>query len=620
MNDNKSQYEEWEKIDCDSVDLEELESKLESYLESQMTDLRDLELEEKKIGSPDSLGETVKNVVWEQFINQVGGVAGEDFIKENRNLTLDLRDSAHIQTTENFENGNIATHNDRIDYQKRYKDWQSNFQHDADGNVITHQTRSGREEPTLVKGAREPFDKGRPSGNVERGTDMDHTVSAGEIIRDPAANAHLAQEEQIKFANSNINLNEMPSGENRSKGDKPMTDWLDNQNKNGQKPNEIFDIDKGKDVAYRKKDAEARAEFEKRKEEGEQRSVETGKQSQKDEALRIGKDSVRAALMVLLASLIKEVIAKLIEWFKSADKKFSTFIDSVKNAIKTFVSKLKENILNAGNAFFTSIVTAIFGPVIGVLKKVWILLKKGYQSIKEAISFLKNPANAKMPFSLKMMEVGKILIVGLTAGGAIVLSEVIEKGLMTIPGFQIQIPLLGSLASIIGMFLGGLVCGLIGALALNLIDRMISKKLKKQNLGQQIFKKNEIIKTENQLVEVVENNVNSTIKNTFQNIHERHVETKDIIGETLQNITQNMVGHEENAEAIAKNGECITKNNEKQERNAKIIMENEESIKKNWEEFNKPIRINTESNDKNHHISSNEDAFNIIFNDLKSLK
>ena len=282
MNDNKKQLEEWSNIDCDAVDFDELESRLESELDEQMSDLVGLEQDAGKIGNPNTLGETVMNVVWEQFINQVGVVAGEDFIKENRGLTLDLRDSAHIQTTDNFANGNIATHNNKIDYQQRYNDWQSNFQHDENGNIVTHQTRTGKEEVTLVKGARKPFDQGRPVGSVERGTDMDHTVSAGEIIRDPAANAHLTKEEQIAFANSDKNLNEIDASQNRSKGDKTMTDWLDNPNKNGQKPNEIFDITEEQDKAYRKKDTEAREEYEKRKKEGEQRSIETGKQSQKE--------------------------------------------------------------------------------------------------------------------------------------------------------------------------------------------------------------------------------------------------------------------------------------------------------------------------------------------------
>jgi hypothetical protein len=60
------------------------------------------------------------NVVWEQFMNQVAVTAGEDFINENRGLTLDLRNSAHIQTTERFDKGEIATHNDKINYKERY--------------------------------------------------------------------------------------------------------------------------------------------------------------------------------------------------------------------------------------------------------------------------------------------------------------------------------------------------------------------------------------------------------------------------------------------------------------------------------------------------------------------
>ncbi len=206
MNENKKQLEEWAELDTDSMDFDELESKLDSELEEQMADLDGLEDDREKIGNPDTIGHTVMNVVWEQFINQVGVIAGEDFIKENRNLTLDLRDSAHIQTTDNFAKGKIATHNDKIDYQQRYDDWQANFQHDENGNVITHQTRSGKEEATLVNGARKPFDQGRPVGSVERGTDMDHTVSAGEIIRDAEAKAHMTKDEQIAFANSDAKL------------------------------------------------------------------------------------------------------------------------------------------------------------------------------------------------------------------------------------------------------------------------------------------------------------------------------------------------------------------------------------------------------------------------------
>lgn len=527
-------------FDAEDMDFAQLESQLEAELDSQMEDLKVLEEEHDKIGNPATIGETVKNVVWEQFINQVGVIAGEDFIRENRGLTLDLRDSAHIQTTENFEKGKIATHNDKIDYQKRYDDWQANFQHDENGDVKTHQTRTGKQEATLVNGARKPFDEGRPTGSVERGTDMDHTVSAGEIIRDPAANAHLSKEEQIAFANSEANLNEMNAGQNRSKGDKSMTDWLDNPNKNGQKPDEIFDINEEQKEKYREKDKEARTEYERVKKEGEKRSIETGKKSQREEAFRIGGKALRSVIMGLLASLIKDIIQKLVAWFRSGKRSLSTFIDSVKLAIKSFLSNLKTHLLNAGNTLITTIFTAIFGPVIGMIKKAWIFLKQGYKSVKEAIEFFKNPANKNMPFSIKMMEVGKIIVTGATAGGAILLGETIEKGLMTIPVFAFQIPLLGSLASLLGMFFGALISGLIGALALNLIDKMIAKKQRSINQSQQINKKNDIINSQEQILVVTAAQAANDKKDTAQNVMKRHQEANDIIEKSTSSVDENL--------------------------------------------------------------------------------
>lgn len=527
-------------FDAEDMDFAQLESQLEAELDSQMEDLKVLEEEHDKIGNPATIGETVKNVVWEQFINQVGVIAGEDFIRENRGLTLDLRDSAHIQTTENFEKGKIATHNDKIDYQKRYDDWQANFQHDENGDVKTHQTRTGKQEATLVNGARKPFDEGRPTGSVERGTDMDHTVSAGEIIRDPAANAHLSKEEQIAFANSEANLNEMNAGQNRSKGDKSMTDWLDNPNKNGQKPDEIFDINEEQKEKYREKDKEARTEYERVKKEGEKRSIETGKKSQREEAFRIGGKALRSVIMGLLASLIKDIIQKLVAWFRSGKRSLSTFIDSVKLAIKSFLSNLKTHLLNAGNTLITTIFTAIFGPVIGMIKKAWIFLKQGYKSVKEAIEFFKNPANKNMPFSIKMMEVGKIIVTGATAGGAILLGETIEKGLMTIPVFAFQIPLLGSLASLLGMFFGALISGLIGALALNLIDKMIAKKQRSINQSQQINKKNDIINSQEQILVVTAAQAANDNKDTAQNVMNRHQEANDIIEKSTSSVDENL--------------------------------------------------------------------------------
>ena len=520
-------------------DFDELEEKLQSQLEEELADMQFLAEEKEKIGNPDNLGNVIMDVVWEQFLNQVAVTAGEDFIKENRGLHLDLRKEAHIQTTENFAEGKIATHNTEIDYQQRYDDWQSNFVKDENGNVVTHQTRSGKEEATLVKGARKPFDEGRPTGSVENHTDMDHTVSAAEIIRDPAANAHMTKEEQIAFANSDANLNEMDSSLNRSKGDKSMTEWLDNPNANGQKPDAIFDISAEDDAKMRQKDAEAREEYEKQKKEAEQKSIEAGKKSRKEEAFRIGGKALRAVLMQLLAELVREIIAKLVKWFKSAKKELNTLLDSLKEAIHSFLGKMKTHLINAGNTVFSTVATAIIGPIFGTIKKVWMMLKQGWSSLKNAVAYIKDPANKGKPIGRLLMEVGKIVIAGMTGIGAMLLGEVIEKGLMTIPVFAVEIPLLGSLANILGIFLGAVVAGIIGAIAINIIEKQIEKSMKRENVDAQINKGNEILRTQHQLQVVNEAKLDHTKAIAAQNIHERHSAAANMMAESVENIRNN---------------------------------------------------------------------------------
>lgn len=333
------ELQKWADEDCESIDLDDLEEKLESDLEEQMQDLQNLEIDHEKIGNPNSVGETVIQVVWEQFINQVGVIGGEDFVKENRGLSLDLRNSAHIQTTENFADGKIASHNTKIDYQQRYDDWQSNFQRNEDGSIKKERARiTGEWQEKLKPGARNYLNGPKGSASMHN----DHTIPAAEIIRDPEANAHLSREEQHDFAVGEINYQPLDASANESKRDIPMKIWL-NSKRNGQEPADRFNINKEELI---ERDDKARAEYKKRKEEGEQRSIETGKQSQKEEAFRIGGKALRAVIMELLASLIKDVICKLIVWFRAGNRKLNTFVGSVKDAITSFVFNIKERLLN----------------------------------------------------------------------------------------------------------------------------------------------------------------------------------------------------------------------------------------------------------------------------------
>lgn len=531
-----NENEELNKAGTESFDFDELEEKLQGQLEEEFADMQFLAEEKEKIGNPDNLGNVIMDVVWEQFLNQIAVNAGEDFIKENRDLHLDLRKDAHIQTTENFANGKIATHNTEIDYQKRYSDWQANFEKDENGNVVTHKTRSGKEEATLVKDARKPYDKDRPRGSAEKHTDNDHTVSASEIIRDPAANAHMTKEEQIDFANSDANLNEMDSSLNRSKSDMPMTEWLDTPNANGQKPNEIFDISAEDDAKMRQKDAEAREEYAERKREAEQKSIEAGKKSRNEEAFRVSEKALRAVIMQLLAEFVKEIIAKLVKWFKSSQKALNTLLDSLKEAIHSFIGKMETHLIHASSTVFSTVATAIIGPIFRTIQKVWMMLKQGWKSLKNAVAYIKDPANKGKPVGILLMEVGKIVIAGMTGVGALVLGEVVEKGLMAIPVFALEIPLLGSLANILGIFLGAVVSGIIGGIAINLLDRLIAKKKKKELQEATIEKKNKIIAKQHELQIVNETLFDRDKENVQSNISERHQEAASIMKASYENI------------------------------------------------------------------------------------
>ena len=508
-----------------------------SDLECDFADLKALKDDHEKIGNPDTIGETVLTVVWDQVVNQIGQVAGEDFIKENRGLRLDLRKDAHIQTTENFANGKIAAHNTEIDYQQRYDDWQSNFQKDENGNVVTHKTRSGRQEATLVKGAREKLDDaGRPRGSEELGTHMDHVIPEAEQIRDPAANAHMTKEERIEFANSDKNLQEIPASWNTSKGDTPTKEWLENPNAKGQKPEEIFDITEEEKKKMLKNDAEAREEWEKKKKECEQRSIEAGKKSRRKEAFRISGKALRGVLMGLLAEFVKEIIQKFVLWLRQKKKDLNSFIEQFKAAVKAFFSDIKKKCLTAGNTLLTTVATAVYGPIVNTLKKVWMFLKQGAKSLNEAFVYIRNPANSDKPVSVVLLEVGKIVMSGIAAAGAIALGEVIEKGLMAFPVFAISIPFFGSLASILGIFFGALISGLMGALALNLMDRAISGILERKNRSKQIGQMNTILGRQHSIIAVKTMKATQTKSAVAESIVDRHTMAVDTISQSLQTI------------------------------------------------------------------------------------
>ena len=536
-NENKTFELQSSEIDFDYEQLLEIENSLENNLKDVVEHIEQLDIDREKLQNNEYLQESIENIVWEQVQLQLAAQIGEEFIKDNNGQTLDLRKDAHIQTAENFEKGKLATHNRDVDYQERYDTWQNNFVKDDLGNIKTHSTRSGKIVNTLTKDARKPFDAGRPTGSKEKGTQMDHTVSAGEIIRDPKANAFLTKEEQIAFANSKVNLNEIRSDINQAKGDQSTTELFDNPNSKGQYAKEVHNISSKEEKQLREKDKEARAEYDRVRDEAEKRAIKSGKKSRRDEALKVSGKALKAALLQLLSEFLRELISKFISWLKDTERNLSTFIEKVKEAIISFVNNLSNHLLNVGKSVVTMIASAIVGPVINTFLKAWTFIHQGWKSLKEAIDYLNNPENKEKSVQIMMLEIGKIVVAGLTATGAIVVGEALGASLTaSFPVLAISIPLLGTIGSVIGTFMGATLSGIIGAFVLKMIDQQIVNKQITELSSKKIDQNNEMLVIKDQLLDVKTIKLQVEKDSVINTIKERHDLAASIMKEKLSDI------------------------------------------------------------------------------------
>ena len=515
--------------------LIDLKSTLQVELKDILDELSSIEEDREKLQNNQYLEEAIQDIIWDQVQNQLAVQIGEEFIKDNNGQKLDLRKEAHIQTAENFEKGKFITHNaDRSIYEDRYKDWQGKFEKDEFGNIRTHATRSGKTVNTLKKLARKKFDENRPTGSKVKGTQMDHTVSAGEIIRDAKANAFMTEEEQIAFANSKANLYEIRSEINQAKGDQSTTELLDNPNSKGQYAREVHNISSKEEKQLREKNKEARTEYDRVRDEAEKRAIQSGKKSRRKEALKVTGKALKAAVLQLLTEFLREIVKKFISWLGEKEKNFGTFIAKVKEAISNFMSNLSHHVLGVGQSMVTMLATSIIGPVVGTFMQVWTFIQQGWRSLTEAIDYLKNPENKNKSTSVKMLEIGKIIVAGVTAAGAIVLSSAIGATLLSIfPPLGVEIPLLGSLSGLIGTFMGATVAGIAGAFVLKLIDQMIVDKQLDELTNKKIDKYNNKLIVQDQMNAVGMALVQVDKMESLSQMEDRHHQAAEIMRDEL---------------------------------------------------------------------------------------
>lgn len=507
-------------FDEDELNIEDLEASLEAELDLQLSELSILEDEKEKIGNPDNLGKVIMEEVWTQFGNQIG---------------LDMTNETLIQAynREHPEEYSKAI-GDAIMQDERYKE-------------ATKAMKQQHQEGTLTDGY---------TGKTMKATDkpnLDHVVPRKELYDN--VRRKQAGIDTKDLANKKENL--VPTNEslNKSKKEKSNEQYVK------ERETREADLKKKAEAAHKKIDESNKSDVEKRlehekidkrlqdkldaddqlmlKADAKARKAinkDIAKGVAKQTAKKAGKDALKAMAVSALFDLLKSIMNGLVRFFKERHKSFKLFLTEMKESIKRFISHISSFVRTGASSFMGTVISEIFGPIVSMFKKLASFIRQGVSSLVEAIHYLTAKENKNKPISVKIAQVGKIVTTGLAAAGAIIGSELIEKALLQIPVMAVEIPLLGSIANITGIFLASSICGVVGAIIINRIDQYIAKQQKNDNLDNQINKKNEILHTQDKLIDVKIKKMVNTKEDALRSIKENREQAKDIISEAMATI------------------------------------------------------------------------------------
>lgn len=518
LNDENLFSEEYNNL----LDFDELEEKLQSQLEEEFSSLEFLQEEKAKIENPEALGQVLLDEVWKQFSNQIG------LDMTNETLNQKYEREHHGETYEDVAK--------KVMQDPKYKEA---------NKAMKEQQQSGNLKDAYTG----------KNINQNDSANLDHVVSRKELYENARRKQAGINTEDL--ANKDENLKPTNESLNKSKGAKSINEYI-----SGREQREK-DLIEQNERANKKIDESnmSNAEKQKAKEENNKRlqdklaaddalmkkaDKEARKAIKKDIAIGVaketakkaGKDALKQMAVSALFSLLKEVMNGFVRFLKSQAKSFASFLEEMKAAIKAFFKKIANILQTGASSVVGTIVTEIFGPIVSTFKKLASLIKQGISSIIEAVRYLNCKENKDKPFNIKVAQVGKIITASLVAGGAIFLGELFEKLLLSVPGMQIELPLLGTFANVIGMFLASVVSGLVGAIIINLIDRFIAKKQKSDLQAAAIRTGNQIIAKQHQIQVVNEVLLERNINNANSNISERHQEAASVMRDAFGNIME----------------------------------------------------------------------------------
>ena len=512
-----------------SLNYDELEELLEQQFKIEFSNLEKLQIEFKEIGSPDKLSDVILDEIWSQFGNQIG---------------LDMTSDTLLQQyNDKHPEGYTKDIGDRIVKDKRYIDANKSMKKkQKSGNL--------RDEYT-----------GKTLKRNEK-ANLDHVIPRKQVYENVWRK--IANLETADLANKKENLAPTNESLNKSKGAKSNSEYIKNREvreekliEQVKKDNEKIDR---KNISNAEKknlksvnnkrlndklaaDSQKMLEVEKKAKKAINRDI--SKKVPVKMASKAGKDAVKAMFVAALFGMLKEIMNALVRFFKSKKRSFDTFLSEMKNALHSFFDKIKDFIKVGIDSFVGSIVGEIIGVINQKLKKLPNLIKQIFGSIRESTSYLSNPENQSQSTAIKIAHISKIITSALVAIGAMFLGEYFEKYLLTIPGMKFEIPLLGSIANILGIFLASLLTGILGAIIINGLDGLISRKLQDENKKEQSDKKKELLKIQDVQIFVAEQNVVVKRNDIFSKMAKNHQKLRELLGNVQEEFFDSRVASEQ---------------------------------------------------------------------------
>ena len=506
--------------ESENLNYDELEELLEQQFTMEFSNLEKLELECKEISSPDKLGDVILDEIWNQFGNQIG---------------LDMTsDTLLKQYNDKHPNGYTKEEGTKIMKDKRYTNA---------NNAMKEKQKSGNLKDAYTGKTLKINDK----------ANLDHVIPRKQIFENPWRK--IADIETSDLANKSENFAATNESLNKSKGAKSNSEYIKNseareKNLKDQVKRANEKIDK-KDISDSEKkslkaennkklndklaaDSKKMLKAEKSAKKAMYKPI--AKKASVRMANKAGKDAVKAMFVAALFGMLKEIMNALVRFFKSKKRSFDTFLDEMKNALHSFFNKIKDFIKVGVDSFVGSIVGEIIGAINQKLRRLPNMVKQVFGSIRESISYLSNPENQSHSTEIKIAHISKIITSALVGVGAMFLGEYFEKYLLTIPKFGDPIPLLGTIANILGMFLASLLTGILGAVIINRLDQFISKKLIEENQKQQANKKNELLRIQDIQIFVAEENVAIKRNHIFSKMSQNHQKLRVLLGNVQEDI------------------------------------------------------------------------------------